>query len=68
MRDRDQSATNPVPGKPPSHLPCENVCVREHPAVVLISGITAAGKSTVADGPARQPSRTVHLRGDGRIG
>ncbi|MGA4683592.1 hypothetical protein [Micromonospora sp. AB353] len=40
----------------------------EHPAVVLISGITAAGKSTVADGPARQPSRTVHLRGDGRIG
>ncbi|WP_318336130.1 hypothetical protein [Micromonospora sp. BRA006-A] len=42
--------------------------MRESPAVVLISGITAAGKSTVAEGPARQPSRAVHLRGDARIG
>ena len=40
----------------------------KHPAVVLISGIMAAGKSTMAEGPARQPSRAVHLRGDGQIG
>ncbi|WP_276469464.1 hypothetical protein [Micromonospora tulbaghiae] len=42
--------------------------MRESPAVVLISGIMAAGKSTVADGPARRPSQAVRLRGDGRIG
>ncbi|MFD6662684.1 AAA family ATPase [Micromonospora chalcea] len=34
------------------------------PAVVLISGIMAAGKSTVAEGLARQLPRSVHLRGD----
>ncbi|MFD6637086.1 AAA family ATPase [Micromonospora chalcea] len=34
------------------------------PAVVLISGIMAAGKSTVAEGLARRLPRSVHLRGD----
>lgn len=34
------------------------------PAVVLISGIMAAGKSTVAQLLARQLPRAVHLRGD----
>ena len=32
--------------------------------MVLISGIMAAGKSTVAEGLARQLPRSVHLRGD----
>ncbi|MFJ5667617.1 AAA family ATPase [Micromonospora sp. LA-10] len=36
----------------------------ESPAVVLISGIMAAGKSTVAEGLARRLPRSVHLRGD----
>ncbi|WP_433283837.1 AAA family ATPase [Micromonospora sp. CA-244673] len=36
----------------------------ETPAVVLISGIMAAGKSTVAELLARRLSRAVHLRGD----
>ncbi|WP_244317061.1 AAA family ATPase [Micromonospora terminaliae] len=36
----------------------------ETPAVVLISGIMAAGKSTVADLLARRLPRAVHLRGD----
>ena len=34
------------------------------PAVVLISGIMAAGKSTVAELLARRLPRSVHLRGD----
>ncbi|MEU7714907.1 AAA family ATPase [Micromonospora chalcea] len=34
------------------------------PAVVLISGIMAVGKSTVAEGLARRLPRSVHLRGD----
>ncbi|WP_433315120.1 AAA family ATPase [Micromonospora chersina] len=34
------------------------------PAVVLISGIMAAGKSTVAELLARRLPRAVHLRGD----
>ncbi|WP_116510840.1 AAA family ATPase [Micromonospora sp. B006] len=34
------------------------------PAVVLISGIMAVGKSTVAEGLARRLPRAVHLRGD----
>ncbi|MFE2614858.1 AAA family ATPase [Micromonospora chalcea] len=34
------------------------------PAVVLISGIMAAGKSTVAEALARRLPRAVHLRGD----
>ncbi|MGC1210736.1 MAG: hypothetical protein WA890_05605 [Micromonospora sp.] len=34
------------------------------PAVVLTSGIMAAGKSTVAELPARRLPRAVHLRGD----
>ncbi|MFG1738351.1 AAA family ATPase [Micromonospora chalcea] len=34
------------------------------PAVVLISGIMAAGKSTVAEGLVRRLPRAVHLRGD----
>ncbi|MET7966161.1 AAA family ATPase [Micromonospora sp. NPDC005305] len=36
----------------------------ETPAVVLISGIMAAGKSTVAELLARRLPRAVHLRGD----
>ncbi|WP_199737260.1 MULTISPECIES: AAA family ATPase [Micromonospora] len=36
----------------------------ETPAVVLISGIMAAGKSTVAEALARRLPRSVHLRGD----
>ena len=32
--------------------------------MVLISGIMAAGKSTVAEGLARRLPRSVHLRGD----
>ncbi|MFG2056197.1 AAA family ATPase [Micromonospora sp. NPDC048930] len=36
----------------------------ETPAVVLISGIMAAGKSTVAELLARRLPRSVHLRGD----
>jgi predicted kinase len=38
--------------------------VWETPAVVLISGIMAAGKSTVAELLARRLPRAVHLRGD----
>ncbi|MEU7996347.1 AAA family ATPase [Micromonospora sp. NPDC049060] len=38
--------------------------VWENPSVVLISGIMAAGKSTVADALARRLPRSVHLRGD----
>jgi predicted kinase len=38
--------------------------VWETPAVVLISGIMAAGKSTVAEALARRLPRSVHLRGD----
>jgi predicted kinase len=38
--------------------------VWESPAVVLISGIMAAGKSTVAELLARRLPRSVHLRGD----
>jgi predicted kinase len=34
------------------------------PSVVLITGIMAAGKSTVAELLARRLSRSVHLRGD----
>ncbi|MEU6072729.1 AAA family ATPase [Micromonospora sp. NPDC047074] len=34
------------------------------PSVVLISGIMAAGKSTVAEALARRLPRAVHLRGD----
>ncbi|WP_334609849.1 AAA family ATPase [Micromonospora sp. CPCC 205546] len=36
----------------------------ELPSVVLISGIMAAGKSTVAEALARRLPRAVHLRGD----
>ncbi|MEU8070983.1 MULTISPECIES: AAA family ATPase [unclassified Micromonospora] len=36
----------------------------QSPAVVLISGIMAAGKSTVAESLARRLPRAVHLRGD----
>ena len=36
----------------------------ETPAVVLITGIMAAGKSTVAELLARRLARSVHLRGD----
>ncbi|MEU5943038.1 AAA family ATPase [Micromonospora sp. NPDC047548] len=36
----------------------------ETPTIVLITGIMAAGKSTVADELARRLSRSVHLRGD----
>ncbi|MGX1613754.1 AAA family ATPase [Micromonospora chalcea] len=36
----------------------------QSPAVVLISGIMAAGKSTVAEALARRLPRAVHLRGD----
>ncbi|PWR08733.1 phosphotransferase [Micromonospora sicca] len=36
----------------------------ETPAVVLITGIMAAGKSTVAELLARRVPRSVHLRGD----
>ncbi|MGC4897018.1 AAA family ATPase [Micromonospora sp. DT31] len=36
----------------------------ESPAVVLISGIMAAGKSTVGEALARRLPRAVHLRGD----
>lgn len=36
----------------------------ETPSVVLISGIMAAGKSTVAELLARRLPRAVHLRGD----
>ncbi|MEH1101860.1 AAA family ATPase [Micromonospora sp. CPCC 205561] len=36
----------------------------EQPSVVLVSGIMAAGKSTVAEGLARRLTRAVHLRGD----
>ncbi|MFF0656869.1 hypothetical protein [Micromonospora tulbaghiae] len=46
MRDRDQSATNAVPGKPPSHPRCENVC----------------GRSTVAEGLTRRLPRAVPPR------
>ncbi|MEU2667092.1 AAA family ATPase [Micromonospora sp. NBC_01740] len=38
--------------------------VWETPSVVLISGIMAAGKSTVAEALARRLPRAVHLRGD----
>ncbi|MEU9505431.1 AAA family ATPase [Micromonospora sp. NPDC048170] len=34
------------------------------PSVILISGIMAAGKSTVAEALARRLPRAVHLRGD----
>lgn len=34
------------------------------PAVILITGIMAAGKSTVAEALARRLPRSVHLRGD----
>ncbi|MGW4498147.1 AAA family ATPase [Micromonospora sp. NPDC004336] len=36
----------------------------EAPSVVLITGIMAAGKSTVAEALARRLPRSVHLRGD----
>ncbi|WP_229399243.1 AAA family ATPase [Micromonospora okii] len=36
----------------------------ETPAVVFVSGIMAAGKSTVAELLARRLTRAVHLRGD----
>lgn len=36
----------------------------EKPSVVLITGIMAAGKSTVAELLARRLPRSVHLRGD----
>lgn len=36
----------------------------ETPSVVLITGIMAAGKSTVAEALARRLPRSVHLRGD----
>ncbi|WDZ85883.1 AAA family ATPase [Micromonospora cathayae] len=36
----------------------------DSPSVVLITGIMAAGKSTVAELLARRLSRSVHLRGD----
>ncbi|MFC4149393.1 AAA family ATPase [Micromonospora mangrovi] len=36
----------------------------ETPSVVLITGIMAAGKSTVAELLARRLTRSVHLRGD----
>ncbi|MEV4539983.1 AAA family ATPase [Micromonospora echinaurantiaca] len=38
--------------------------VWQSPTVVLITGIMAAGKSTVAEGLARRLPRAVHLRGD----
>ncbi|SCL67935.1 Adenylylsulfate kinase [Micromonospora eburnea] len=39
-------------------------CVWNNPGVVLITGIMAAGKSTVAELLAQRLSRSVHLRGD----
>lgn len=36
----------------------------EHPRLVLITGIMAAGKSTIAQHLAERFSRSVHLRGD----
>ena len=38
--------------------------VIDEPVVVLITGISASGKSTVADGLARRFARGVHVRGD----
>ncbi|MEU2287832.1 hypothetical protein ABZ614_39015 [Streptomyces sp. NPDC013178] len=32
--------------------------------VVLVTGVMCAGKSTVAQAPARRPSRAAHVRGD----
>ena len=40
------------------------MALADHPAMVLITGIPGAGKSTVADRLARRFERGVHVRGD----
>jgi dephospho-CoA kinase len=40
------------------------MALTDHAAIVLITGIPAAGKSTVADRLARRFERGVHVRGD----
>lgn len=53
-------------GAPPPWLVCHPMTgpAPQPPAVILLTGIMAAGKSTVAEALARRLPRSVHLRGD----